>query len=85
MRLVNAVASLSRRGFVCNAVVVDTLKSESSALEESKLLTAREAEFGSRFARAELSWFERMMASYSSVFEWSREHGLVELRRRRVD
>ncbi|MGP8124692.1 MAG: DUF58 domain-containing protein [Nitrososphaerales archaeon] len=84
MRLVNAVASLSRRGFVCNTVVVDILKSEGFALAERKLMTAREAEFGSRFARAELNWFEGRLAPYSNVFEWNREHGLVELRRART-
>lgn len=85
MRLINAVALLSRRGFVCNTVVVDVLKGESSALAEKKLLEAGEVEFGSRFARAELDWFEGRLAPYSNVFEWSREHGLVELRRGAVE
>ena len=81
MRLVNSVASFSGRGFFCNAVVVDILKSEGSALAERKLLTTKEVELGSRFARAELDWFERRLALYSNVIEWNREHGLVELRR----
>lgn len=81
MRLVNSVASLSGRGFVCNTVVVDVLKSEGSALAEGRLLKAREAELGSRFAQAELDWFKRRLALYSNVFEWNRERGLVELRR----
>jgi hypothetical protein len=81
MRLVNSVASLSVRGFFCNAVVVDILKSEGSALAERKQLTTKEVELGSRFARAELDWFERRLALYSNVIEWNREHGLVELRR----
>jgi len=81
LRLLNAVASLSRRGFVCNTVVVDILNSEGSVLKQKKLLKAGEVDFGLRFARAELDWFESRLASYSSVFEWSRERGLLQLRR----
>lgn len=81
MRLVNAVASLSSRGFVCNAVMVNFLKSEGSALAESQLMSQKDVELGLRFARAELDWIERRLAAHSNVYEWSRESGLVELRR----
>jgi uncharacterized protein (DUF58 family) len=84
LRLLSAVALLARRGFVCNTVMVDILRSEGSALTERSLLNAEEVELGFRFAHAELDWFENRLASYSNVFEWSREHGVVQLKRMRA-
>ena len=81
MRLLNAVASLAKKGFVCNTVLVNYLETEGSALLERKLLDPKGEELGLRFARAELEWVESKLASHSNVFEWSRERGLVELRR----
>jgi uncharacterized protein (DUF58 family) len=81
MRLLSAVASLSKRGFICNTVLVNHLESEGSALLEDKVLSASKEELGLRFARAELEWVEGRLASHSNVFEWSRKNGLVELRR----
>ncbi len=82
MRLVNAVISLSRKGFTCNTVIVDTLKEEGSALSDERLLEPQEGEFGYRFAHAEFEWFEGLLASYSNVYEWNSQRGLIELRRR---
>jgi len=81
MRLLNAVVSLAKRGFVCNTVLVNHLESEGSALLERKLIDPEREELGLRFARAELEWVESRLAAHSNVFEWSRERGLVELRR----
>jgi uncharacterized protein (DUF58 family) len=81
MRLVNAVASLSERGFVCNSVLVDYLEGEESALVEKKLLKVQQAEFGLRYARAEHYWVEGKLAAYSNVFLWNPEQGLTDYRR----
>ena len=80
-RLLGAVASLAKKGFVCNTVLVNYLESEASELAEKKLLDPKKEELGLRFARAELEWVEGRLAAHSNVFEWSRERGLVEQRR----
>lgn len=81
VRLLNAVASLAKRGFVCNTVMVNHLESEGAALLEKRVLDPKSQELGLRFARAELEWVENRLATHSNVFEWSREKGLVEMRR----
>jgi len=80
MRLLDAVADLAKRGFVCNTVIVNFLESEGSALLENQYLDSRKEKIGIRFAQAELEWIESRLASHSNVYEWSRERGLEELR-----
>ena len=81
MRLLNAVASLAKKGFVCNTVLVNHLESEGAELLQAKTLDPKGKEFGMKFARAELEWVEDKLAAHSNVFEWSRERGLVEMKR----
>jgi len=80
MRLLDAVADLAKRGFVCNTVIVNFLESEGSALLENQYLDSRKEKIGIRFAQAELEWIESRLASHSNVYEWSRARGLEELR-----
>lgn len=80
-RLIDAVSSLANKGFVCNAVVVDSTNEESSALMGLKLLKEIDMAVGLRFSRAELQWFEKRLAASSNVYSWSRDGGLSELRR----
>ena len=82
MRLLNTVAALSGRGFVCNSVVVDAIAGESEALGESVKMKDEELALGRKVARAELTWFEGRLSAHANVYEWSRYRGLSELRRR---
>ena len=77
VRLLAVVGLLSKKGFVCYSIVVDTLKSQTQALVESRQASKQEADVALRFARAELDWFESELSRCSSVFEWSRETGAL--------
>lgn len=80
--LFETVTSLSRKGFVCNSVLVDALSGEERALTEQRILKAGEVEFGLRFARAEQDSFKVMLASVSNVYVWKAREGFTESRRR---
>lgn len=78
VELLEAVSSLSRMGFVCNSVLVDALEGERRALTELRILSAREVEFGLRFARAEEDSFKTVLAAVSDVYVWTAGGGFTE-------
>jgi uncharacterized protein (DUF58 family) len=80
--LVAAVTSLSKKGFACNSVLVDVLERERRSLVEQKVLSAREAEFGARYAHAEQESFKLMLASVSVVHVWRAGEGFIEVKGR---
>jgi uncharacterized protein (DUF58 family) len=80
--LLETLTSLSRKGFVCNSVVVDVLGGEERALVEQRVLKAKEAEFGLRFARAEQDSFKVALSPVSNVYVWKAGEGFTEARRR---
>ncbi|MGP8124389.1 MAG: DUF58 domain-containing protein [Nitrososphaerales archaeon] len=82
VELLEAVSSLSRKGFVCNSVLVDALGGEGRALTESKVLKPSEVEFGLRFARAEEDSFKAMLTTVSDVYVWTAGGGFTEAGRK---
>ncbi len=82
VELLEAVSSLSRKGFVCNSVLVNALGGEEQALTEQRILRPREVEFGSRFARAEEDSFRAMLAAFSNVYSWTAGSGFTEAKRK---
>jgi len=80
--LLESVTSLSRKGFVCNSVLVDVLEGEGRALEKSKMLKPKEVEFGSRFARAEADSLKATLGAVSDVYVWTAYGGFKEATRR---
>jgi uncharacterized protein (DUF58 family) len=82
VELLESVSSLSRKGFVCNSVLVDALGGEGQALTEQRILRPREVEFGLRFARAELESFKAMLAPVSDLYVWTAGGGFREAGRR---
>ncbi len=77
VELLESVSSLSRKGFVCNSVLVDALGGEGRALTELKVLNQREVEFGLRFARAEEDSFKAMLSAVSDVYVWTAGSGFA--------
>jgi len=82
VELLEVVSSLSRKGFVCNSVFVDTLGGEGQALTDHGILGAKEVEFGVRFARAEEDSFKAMLTAVSDVYAWSAGGGFTEVGRK---
>ena len=82
VELLDSVSSLSKKGFVCNSVLVDALSGEERALAEQKVLRQPEIEFGLRFARAEANSFKQMLASVSDVYVWTAGGGFAEAGRK---
>jgi hypothetical protein len=80
--LLETLTSLSRKGFVCNSVLVDALSGEEKALVEQRILKAKDAEFGLRFARAEQDSFKVTLSPVSNVYVWKPGEGFTEARRR---
>ena len=79
VELLESVSSLSRKGFICNSVLVDALGREGEALTEQRILKPREVEFGLKFARAEMDSFKAMLAAVSDVYAWSAGGGFTEV------
>jgi uncharacterized protein (DUF58 family) len=80
--LFETVTSLSRKGFVCNSVMVDAFSEEERALTEQKILKAGEAQSGLRFAQAERDYLWLMLAPVSNLYVWRAGEGFTEARRR---
>jgi len=76
--LLESVASLSAKGFVCNSIFVDMLEREGQALEEFRKLTHKDVEFGTRFARAEAESLKSTLAMVSDVYVWTAYGGFKE-------
>jgi uncharacterized protein (DUF58 family) len=76
--LLESVSSLSKKGFVCNSVLVDALGGEERALTKLGILKLEEVEFGRRFARAEMDSLKSMLAAVSNVFVWIAGSGFTE-------
>jgi len=82
VELLEAVSSLSRKGFVCNSVLVDALDGERRALTELGVLRPEEVEFGLRFAKAEEDSFKTVLAAVSDVYVWTAGGGFTEAGRK---
>ncbi|MGD0476559.1 MAG: DUF58 domain-containing protein [Nitrososphaerales archaeon] len=82
VELLESVSSLSKKGFVCNSVLVDALSGEGRALTKLRILRRREVEFGLRFARAEEDSFKAMLAAFSDVYVWKAGSGFTEAARK---
>jgi len=75
--LLNAVKTLSAKGFSCHTIIANVLDDEARALTELRASDATTLATGARVARAEMEWFEKRFELYSKVFEWTRESGFV--------
>ncbi len=73
------VGALSKRGFVCNSVLVSTLSQEAEGLVATKSLGAERVEFGTRMVRAENEAYKTAFARVSNVYEWSEGRGFAEV------
>jgi len=82
VELLESVSELSRKGFVCNSVLVDALGGEGLALTKTKVLGPEEVEFGLRFARAEVESFKVMLAEFSDVYVWTAHRGFTAAMRK---
>lgn len=82
IELLESVSSLSRKGFACNSVLVDTLGGEGRALTKQRILKPEEVEFGLRFARAEANSFKATLAAVSDVYVWTTGGGFTEVGRK---
>lgn len=85
VELLDAVTSLSSKGFICNTMFVDVLGGEGDALKEQRILRPGEVDFGLRFARAEEESFEATLSSVSDAYVWTAGGGFLPVggRRRR--
>ena len=76
----DTVTALSRRGFSCNSVLVNTLDEETAILKGGRSVGAKSVEFGRRFAKAEMDAYRVAFARVSSVYEWTDAAGFSKSR-----
>jgi uncharacterized protein (DUF58 family) len=69
-RLLSTLGSLSGKGFVCNAIMVDVLPEEELALIKHGLLKSDDTSIGMRYARAEAEYFVRILTQACNTFLW---------------
>jgi uncharacterized protein (DUF58 family) len=83
-RMVDALTSLSQKGFVCNSILVDVLPEEERALLLHGFLKSSETKFGLRYAMAEEEYGLRMLSQFSKTYLWRAGKGfkLMEKARR---
>lgn len=77
----DTVESMSRRGFVCNSILVNTLEEEKAGLMETRFLDRTRVEFGERMAGVEMEAYKVAFAGVSNVYEWTEANGFNEVGR----
>jgi uncharacterized protein (DUF58 family) len=74
-RLLDSLTTLSKKGFACNSIFVDVLSEEEQALIRYGILKGGDADFGMRYARAEVDYSIRALTQVSNAFHWRAGRG----------
>jgi len=73
------IGSLTKKGFVCHTIYVDTLNDEVDALKRSTKVKIDSLERAYRIVEAERRWVQSQVSRFSSVKEWSPQGGFNEV------